>query len=100
MERTDRITAVFEPCEEGGYHAFIPEMPGVHTQGETLVETIANLSEAVDIDSTRVDRKSTRLNSSHTVISYAVFCLKKKKNIRSIQGRLLCNAFISLPMIQ
>src|SRR5260221_3827295 len=27
-----------------------------------------------------VDRKSTRLNSSHTVISYAVFCLKKKKN--------------------
>ncbi len=49
MERTDRITAVFEPCEEGGYHAFIPEMPGVHTQGETLVETIANLSEAVDI---------------------------------------------------
>src|SRR5437588_6941279 len=27
------------------------------------------------------DRKSTRLNSSHTVISYAVFCLKKKKNL-------------------
>src|SRR5437588_8983007 len=30
----------------------------------------------------RLDRKSTRLNSSHTVISYAVFCLKKKKNRR------------------
>src|SRR5256885_7302789 len=29
--------------------------------------------------STRTDRKSTRLNSSHLVISYAVFCLKKKK---------------------
>src|SRR5438034_11659671 len=28
-----------------------------------------------------VDRKSTRLNSSHTVISYAVFCLKKKKQV-------------------
>src|SRR5438034_5771475 len=28
------------------------------------------------------DRKSTRLNSSHTVISYAVFCLKKKNNSR------------------
>src|SRR5256885_12107033 len=28
----------------------------------------------------RKDRKSTRLNSSHLVISYAVFCLKKKKN--------------------
>src|SRR5438034_1836652 len=30
-------------------------------------------------DSLAQDRKSTRLNSSHTVISYAVFCLKKKK---------------------
>src|SRR5260221_8265290 len=29
-----------------------------------------------------VDRKSTRLNSSHTVISYAVFCLKKKNQSR------------------
>src|SRR5688572_32716314 len=28
------------------------------------------------------DRKSTRLNSSHSQISYAVFCLKKKKNIK------------------
>src|SRR5437588_6416257 len=32
------------------------------------------------------DRKSTRLNSSHTVISYAVFCLKKKKTIKSRRG--------------
>src|SRR5438132_9684372 len=31
------------------------------------------------IDLHESDRKSTRLNSSHTVISYAVFCLKKKK---------------------
>src|SRR5438034_5284338 len=30
------------------------------------------------VDTRRADRKSTRLNSSHTVISYAVFCLKKK----------------------
>src|SRR5258708_18478599 len=28
------------------------------------------------------DRKSTRLNSSHQIISYAVFCLKKKKTVR------------------
>src|SRR5688500_16278343 len=31
------------------------------------------------IDAAQIDRKSTRLNSSHLVISYAVFCLKKKK---------------------
>src|SRR5947207_11845753 len=34
-----------------------------------------------------IDRKSTRLNSSHTVISYAVFCLKKKsKNLVQLAG--------------
>src|SRR3712207_7062327 len=32
----------------------------------------------------RVDRKSTRLNSSHANISYAVFCLKKKNQIESL----------------
>src|SRR5207247_11119515 len=32
----------------------------------------------------RLDRKSTRLNSSHEWISYAVFCLKKKNNIQTI----------------
>src|SRR5438132_9228670 len=36
----------------------------------------------------RLDRKSTRLNSSHTVISYAVFCLKKKKNKNRKKKRL------------
>src|SRR5256885_6867442 len=36
------------------------------------------------------DRKSTRLNSSHLVISYAVFCLKKKTNIRTSKSRWQC----------
>src|SRR5260221_4811908 len=34
------------------------------------------------------DRKSTRLNSSHTVISYAVFCLKKKKKMYAVVLKL------------
>src|SRR2546430_13729316 len=33
------------------------------------------------------DRKSTRLNSSHSQISYAVFCLKKKRRISRLQSR-------------
>lgn len=41
-----KLIAVFEPCEEGGYHAFIPEIPGIHTQGETLEETRENLADA------------------------------------------------------
>src|SRR2546430_11508436 len=35
-------------------------------------------------DPVRVDRKSTRLNSSHSQISYAVFCLKKKKTTQTL----------------
>src|SRR5437762_5782480 len=37
------------------------------------------------------DRKSTRLNSSHRCISYAVFCLKKKKNITRSQLAASCS---------
>src|SRR5438132_8623799 len=51
-----------------------------------------------DPSATYRDRKSTRLNSSHTVISYAVFCLKKKKQSKhkpdspSRQERVATNA--------
>src|SRR5260221_7893141 len=43
-----------------------------------LDATTRVLSKELSDRKIRVDRKSTRLNSSHTVISYAVFCLKKK----------------------
>src|SRR2546422_3910108 len=36
--------------------------------------------QVIELDNRLRDRKSTRLNSSHGYISYAVFCLKKKKN--------------------
>src|SRR3712207_8250443 len=38
---------------------------------------------------TAIDRKSTRLNSSHANISYAVFCLKKKKNPKLISSYVI-----------
>src|SRR3712207_8102494 len=40
-------------------------------------------AETVEVAEIHQDRKSTRLNSSHANISYAVFCLKKNKPIRS-----------------
>src|SRR3712207_8102568 len=43
-------------------------------------EVVLLLDEVVHLDDEREDRKSTRLNSSHANISYAVFCLKKKKD--------------------
>src|SRR5438477_9878990 len=42
------------------------------------------LTSTHQIDASLVDRKSTRLNSSHMSISYAVFCLKKKKKKKKI----------------
>src|SRR2546422_3053131 len=42
----------------------------------------AHDAEIVFFRAVSLDRKSTRLNSSHGYISYAVFCLKKKKNIK------------------
>src|SRR2546426_7169362 len=41
---------------------------------------------------TLADRKSTRLNSSHLVISYAVFCLKKKKTRLTLPSSLGCTS--------
>src|SRR2546426_4214324 len=43
--------------------------------------------ENVLVETARRDRKSTRLNSSHLVISYAVFCLKKKKKNATVYDR-------------
>src|SRR2546430_6800955 len=54
----------------------------ITTNSATLVNKGLEIIEA--------DRKSTRLNSSHSQISYAVFCLKKKKN-RQYQYLSLCN---------
>src|SRR5436190_17370378 len=50
----------------------------VHTAGAPGAVSIPDNSAA---ELSGIDRKSTRLNFSHTVISYAVFCLKKKKLI-------------------
>src|SRR2546430_8486600 len=58
--------------------------------GETLDLGIDDLRvELLDLVVPEADRKSTRLNSSHSQISYAVFCLKKKKKMLSIPNSML-----------
>src|SRR5207244_9735862 len=49
---------------------------------------IARTTDLPALNSAAVDRKSTRLNSSHQIISYAVFCLKKKKKAAQIESLL------------
>src|SRR5688572_32111144 len=53
-----------------------PTMARVRRDGVDKDVAVDDVREGDEI----VDRKSTRLNSSHSQISYAVFCLKKKKN--------------------
>src|SRR5207247_11393362 len=50
---------------------------------DNLNVTVANLKNDLGQFTPKLDRKSTRLNSSHEWISYAVFCLKKKKTKRT-----------------
>ena len=54
---------------------------GSNTPGsaQALPVEVLTTTPASEVAQTTPDRKSTRLNSSHLVISYAVFCLKKKK---------------------
>jgi len=43
------MTAVFEPCDEGGFIAYVQEISGINTQGETLEEARENLTDAVNL---------------------------------------------------
>src|SRR3989449_7010454 len=56
-----------------------PHSAGRRRQPREVLDKISHTTRA------RLDRKSTRLNSSHGYISYAVFCLKKKKKTHSNQ---------------
>src|SRR5438034_3655247 len=89
-------TTLFRSC--GGRNGFCETGPGLMTacldfcdsprmdmrnRGRYPVVLWLRSSYAFRVMKLDQDRKSTRLNSSHTVISYAVFCLKKKKKQQS-----------------
>src|SRR5256885_9049731 len=59
--------------------AFLAQALPNAERAEPAVLVVHGRDPARDRDADAVDRKSTRLNSSHLVISYAVFCLKQKK---------------------
>jgi len=44
-----KLTAVFEPAEEGGYVCWLEEMPGVQSQGDSLEEARTNLLDALQL---------------------------------------------------
>ena len=49
MADVHEIEFVFEPQEEGGYHVYAPDLPGLHTQGDTLEEDTENAREALEL---------------------------------------------------
>src|SRR5205807_9943850 len=60
-----------------GAGVVVPALPGVAEPADSFAQAHGQLGDG--LQPLERDRKSTRLNSSHLVISYAVFCLKKKK---------------------
>jgi predicted RNase H-like HicB family nuclease len=49
MDQPREIELVFAPQEEGGYHVYAPDLPGLHTQGDTFEEATANAQEALQL---------------------------------------------------
>jgi len=49
MEPPNEIELVFEPEEDGGYHVYAPDLPGLHSQGDSLDEAMANGQEALEL---------------------------------------------------
>ena len=47
--KTFSYSVFYEQAREGGYVAFVPALPGCHTQGETLEETERNVKEAIAV---------------------------------------------------
>src|SRR2546422_2673170 len=73
-------TTLFRSCQL--IHEAVPI--SVHAEAKPLLGLDAVVMvEGVIGELSQRDRKSTRLNSSHGYISYAVFCLKKKKNTKT-----------------
>ena len=66
MQAKVKLTAVFEEAEEGGYVAFIEELPGVNTQGESLDEAKINLLDALDLmmETQRMLSEETLINKN------------------------------------
>src|SRR3712207_7206897 len=77
-------TTLFRSLEHFGVLAQVrPDEPAEVLDGPLLPagHAVAVVQEQDQCRRSRSDRKSTRLNSSHANISYAVFCLKKKKTL-------------------
>lgn len=47
VEKILRYSAIFEPCEEGGFTVTVPRLPGLVTEGDTFEEAKANVEDAI-----------------------------------------------------
>lgn len=57
------IEFIFEPQDEGGYHVYAPELPGLHTQGDDLEQATRSAREALElyIEGLREDGRSLEM---------------------------------------
>ena len=60
-QKNQFYSVIYETVPEGGYLAFVPELPGCHSQGDNLAETKRNIKEAVEVYLESLEKKGTNL---------------------------------------
>src|SRR5690349_23789688 len=87
-------TTLFRSADRRTRTILVDLLPGIDTISATARVRLVRTA-AVALMVSIQDRKSTRLNSSHVEISYAVFCLKKKKNKKTKNNIMLNRTLVA-----
>lgn len=70
MKKKISFDVVVQKDESGGYVAFVPSLPGCHTQGDTLEELMKNVEEAIELylETLGEDEKSEALRAAQSIL--------------------------------
>lgn len=63
LNKSISFSVIYEEALEGGYVAFVPTLPGCHTQGETIEEAEKNIQEAIELYLESMEAHGERISS-------------------------------------
>ncbi|MEM2191990.1 MAG: type II toxin-antitoxin system HicB family antitoxin [Candidatus Hadarchaeales archaeon] len=70
MKKKFAFDVVVQKDESGGYVAFVPSLPGCHTQGDTLEELMKNVEDAIELylDTLEEEEKSEAIRAAQSIV--------------------------------
>src|SRR5690625_6778568 len=80
--RNAQVTQSNEQARIDAHRLILTNVDGFGTKDQSIHTDVEEAN--IRLGRANIDRKSTRLNSSHVAISYAVFCLKKKRTVQGL----------------